>query len=55
MAVKYEVKGMLLTVGCAYLADQRSEEDAPAVKMLKDAGAIVLIKGNIPQVSVHSE
>ncbi len=39
---------MLTTVGCSVFADNVSKFDAPFVTMLKQAGAIVLVKGNIP-------
>jgi hypothetical protein len=39
---------MIVNIGCEYIADQRSTDDAPSVKILKEAGAIVLVKGNIP-------
>lgn len=47
----------MCTIGCDHLCEKVFEEDCPAIKMMKDAGAIILVKGNIPQLaySLHSE
>jgi Asp-tRNA(Asn)/Glu-tRNA(Gln) amidotransferase A subunit family amidase len=45
---QFEVKDTLVTLGCDHLSDQVVTTDAPIVSMLKDAGAIILVKGNVP-------
>jgi len=32
------------------MADNRSTEDGPLIKIIKDAGAIIIVRGNISQV-----
>lgn len=54
LILQFEVKNMLLTVGCDYLADQRINEDGALIKLIKDQGAIILVKGNVPQVRIIS-
>jgi fatty acid amide hydrolase len=41
-------KGKLSTVGCAYLCDQYSKEDAAIVKLYLKHGAIPIVRGNCP-------
>jgi Asp-tRNA(Asn)/Glu-tRNA(Gln) amidotransferase A subunit family amidase len=51
------VKGARTTLGCYTLANNVATENSPTVQMFIDAGAIPLVKGNIPQLlmSIHSE
>ena len=53
------MKGMLSTIGCAYLASDkyRSKEDAVLVKQFLIAGAIPLVRGSMPQMalSMHTK
>eukprot|EP00347_Sterkiella_histriomuscorum_P018941 403343571 len=53
----FEQKGKVVTVGCEFLSEQRFTEDAPALRLFKEAGAILLVRGNVPQLaySLHSE
>ena len=48
--------GTRATVGCDFLMDVIFTEDCPTIKVLKEAGAIILVKGNLPQIalSLHS-
>lgn len=46
-----EQKGKLVTVGCEHLCEQIFAEDNPTIKLIKDAGAIIIVRGNVPQVS----
>ena len=43
-------KNFLATVGCAFLCkeSERATEDGVIVKLFKDAGAIPLVRGNVP-------
>ncbi|MEL1250009.1 amidase [Aurantiacibacter gilvus] len=45
----FEAVGLPATCGFPFLADHRPSEDADAVKALRDAGAIILGKTNLPQ------
>lgn len=51
MSVKdvFAQKGHLTTVGVAYLCDDYATEDCVAVKLYLKAGAIPLVRGNVPQ------
>ena len=44
-------KGFLATVGCAFLCkdSDRATEDGAIVQLFRDAGAILLVRGNVPQ------
>ena len=50
------MKGTLSTVGCAML-NEPLDNDAVCLKPILEAGAIPLVKGNVPQaaLSIHSE
>ena len=52
-------KGKLSTIGCAFLCAEefRSTEDATVVKLMLRAGAIPLVRGNVPQsaLSMHTK
>ncbi len=48
----FDVEGLPTSAGLQTLADHRANEDAVTVKRLKDAGAIVLGKTNIPQMGM---
>ncbi|TNV80973.1 hypothetical protein FGO68_gene10665 [Halteria grandinella] len=52
-----EQKGKLVTVGCQHLCEKVFEEDNPTIKLIKDAGAIIIVRGNVPQLAfaIHSE
>jgi len=54
-----ETEGILSTVGLLEFADYIPSRDAPVVKALKDAGAIVLGKSNVPSglvdMQTHNE
>jgi Asp-tRNA(Asn)/Glu-tRNA(Gln) amidotransferase A subunit family amidase len=58
MSVKelYKQKGMLSTCGSAAFA-KRYDVDSENFLPLVEAGAIVLVRGNVPQaaLSIHSE
>jgi len=43
-----ELKGTRNTLGCDYLANNIAKDNAPIVQMIVDAGAIPIVKGNIP-------
>lgn len=47
----------MCTIGCEHLCGKVYTEDCPAVKLMRDAGAIIIVRGNIPQLaySIHSE
>ena len=51
----FDMKGMLMTVGCAML-NKRCKSDSPAIQPLLDSGAIPLVRGNVPQaaLSIHT-
>jgi Asp-tRNA(Asn)/Glu-tRNA(Gln) amidotransferase A subunit family amidase len=42
---------MLSTAGCEHLADNRAKEDGALIKVIKDSGAIIIVRGNVSQVS----
>lgn len=42
------MKGFPSTVGCASRINKISQEDGMCVKVLENAGAIVIVRGNIP-------
>lgn len=46
------MEGTMSTVGTAFYNDI-VKTDSPAVKMFKDAGAIILVKSNVPQVNIR--
>ena len=52
-------KGFLATVGCAFLCkdSDRADEDGVIVKLFRNAGAIPLVRGNVPQsaLSLHTD
>jgi len=52
----FDMKGRTSTVGCAMLGYKR-EKDSACVTPLVDAGAIPLVRGNVPQaaLSIHTE
>lgn len=58
MSVKDNIalKGYTASVGTCYLLDQICEDDAVVVKLFLKAGAIPIVKGNLPQsaLSIHS-
>jgi Asp-tRNA(Asn)/Glu-tRNA(Gln) amidotransferase A subunit family amidase len=43
-----DVKGARSTVGCEILVNFKATENSPTVQMFIDAGAIPLVKGNVP-------
>lgn len=47
----FEVVGFAATCGVAELADHRAEHDAPAVARLREAGAVLIGKTNVPPFS----
>lgn len=49
------VKGKLHTLGLLSRATVRSEEDADCVRLMKEAGAIIIATTNIPEVNKWSE
>lgn len=52
---QFFVKGTPTTFGLESRAGHRAEADGPLVARLRDAGAIVLGKGNIPQLLMYLE
>jgi amidase len=46
------VDGLLQTFGTAALAEHRAESDASVVRRLRDAGAIVMCKTNVPEMAL---
>lgn len=52
-------KGFLATAGCAFLCKEsdRAEEDGVLVSLLVKAGAIPIVRGNVPQstLSLHTD
>jgi Asp-tRNA(Asn)/Glu-tRNA(Gln) amidotransferase A subunit family amidase len=50
------IKGVISTAGCASLANWRPKEDALLVKHLREQGAIIIVRGNVPQnvMMMHS-
>ncbi|HVR73206.1 MAG TPA: amidase family protein [Planctomycetota bacterium] len=51
----FDVAGMPTTAGLARLAGIRAAKDAPVVHRLREAGAIVLGKTNVPQLGMFFE
>ena len=49
-----DVAGMPTTAGSSILANMVAEEDAPVVKRLKDAGAVILAQANMSEYAVAS-
>jgi fatty acid amide hydrolase len=49
------IKGTHSTAGLAKYLDKVAEEDAVVVKLLKEAGAIIYVKSNIPQTMLISD
>jgi Asp-tRNA(Asn)/Glu-tRNA(Gln) amidotransferase A subunit family amidase len=50
-------KGFLSTVGCAFLCNDRAEDDGAIVKLYLKHGAIPIVRGNCPQsaLSLHTD
>lgn len=42
------VKGLMFTIGCVHLTHKKCEEDAVVTSLIKESGAIILVKGNVP-------
>mmetsp|Transcript_12341 Transcript_12341/g.8587 ORF Transcript_12341/g.8587 Transcript_12341/m.8587 type:complete len:163 (+) Transcript_12341:503-991(+) len=42
------VKGMMRTIGCPHLAHENCQEDAVVTSLIRESGAIILVKGNVP-------
>jgi Asp-tRNA(Asn)/Glu-tRNA(Gln) amidotransferase A subunit family amidase len=44
-------------VGCAFFSDNVADDDATIIKILKECGAIRMVRGNVPQMVfiLHSE
>ncbi len=51
----FDVTGMATTCGVPRLKDKLAEVDATAVRKLKEAGAIILGKTNVPALCMHFE
>lgn len=49
----YDAVGMATTGGCRALADNRPSADAPTVRALKDAGAVILGKANMHEMALE--
>lgn len=49
------VKGTHASAGLVYFLDKVCEDDAPVVKLLKNAGAVLYVKTNIPQTMLISD
>ena len=49
----FDVAGMSTTGGCRALADHRPSVDAPTVRALKDAGAVILGKANLHEMALE--
>jgi len=51
-----KVKGGISTAGCASLAAWRPEEDAIIIQQMREQGAIIIVRGNVPQniLMLHS-
>lgn len=45
-------KGFRTTVGCQYLGKEVHTEDAVTVTLLRKAGAIPIVRGNVPQLAL---
>jgi Asp-tRNA(Asn)/Glu-tRNA(Gln) amidotransferase A subunit family amidase len=50
-----ETKNLLTTAGSKLLSSHLPNEDAPTVALLKDAGAIILGKTNVPEMAIPYE
>ncbi|KZC11579.1 Fatty-acid amide hydrolase 2, partial [Dufourea novaeangliae] len=50
-----EAKGMLHTMGLINRRDYRSKEDATVVRLVKNAGGILIAKTNIPELNLWTE
>ncbi|HEV2704461.1 MAG TPA: amidase family protein [Pyrinomonadaceae bacterium] len=51
----YDVQGLPSTVGLASRASHKAESDAPTVARLREAGAVILGKTNVPQLVMLNE
>jgi len=49
------VKGTYATAGLVHFMNAVSEDDAPIVKLLRNAGALIYVKTNIPQTMLISD
>ena len=51
-----QLKGKLTTVGCAFLCAEefRDDTNAVVVQLMLRAGAIPLVKGNVPQSAINT-
>ncbi len=38
---------MLSTAGCEHMAENRSTVDGALIKVIKDSGAIIIVRGNV--------
>jgi hypothetical protein len=38
----------MVTIGCQFLCDEKFKEDCPNVSLYRKAGAIFLVRGNVP-------
>eukprot|EP00347_Sterkiella_histriomuscorum_P012439 403368569 len=47
----FEQKGYMSTLGTQFMTNKVYEEDGGIVKLLKDQGAIILVRGNTPQAA----
>eukprot|EP00347_Sterkiella_histriomuscorum_P005404 403356743 len=56
-AIILEQEGKAVTIGCAHLCEYKFDKDCPTVKLYREAGAIFLVRGNVPQcvLTVHTE
>lgn len=45
------VKGKLHTLGLLARADARADDDAECIRLMKDAGAIIIATSNVPEVN----
>lgn len=51
----FKVKGMRTTAGYSEMKNYIAEEDALVVKLLKEAGAIIIGKGNLPTLAMDMQ
>ena len=49
---QYGQKGKVSTLGTSFMCKSPDSEDCPAVKIFREAGAILLVKGNMPQIGM---
>ncbi|KAL4456459.1 hypothetical protein ABPG74_000566 [Tetrahymena malaccensis] len=50
-----EMKGFAVTVGCISRKDKIVQEDSLIIKLIKNSGAIPLVRSNIPQLNMSSD